>query len=461
MKKSFLNFSSLLFICWLTVLPFSTAFAQAPAPISILEAVQQKLVSIEAQGKGGYNGKCLNIEVKSLSPKPLQIKVLAGTIFDNTEEWQQDLMIVEEQMMVLNVKKTNFISLQTVCVQPSNGSPAKGVRFLLSKLAEGYLLKLAQFISEKKYFTSTAQSAVWAVINNNGMGEIYGEDSLMVKGLCAIVSEATGQLCNSSNYKPRPHSITSIRTSLDALIPDYTKKASLTLYKRNGEVFRNHAGELALSPGFYRFKMGVNHTLSDTSTFILRLEENGKVISEKIVKPNDSVPDLQKMKEATLTYSIDNEINARIGVYDEADNLYILLADQKPLKKGFHKSEFLEAKRELPLGKNYYFKVKDNGKTIAQQKILLDRSEARKYAPLTKRGSFICKLDQDLSKAKLAVYDANDTIVWVIFSESKLGRGQKNIPFVFQHQYGAEAIFTLKLTDSEGNIIATQEVKAK
>jgi len=430
-----------------------------PEAISILDAVKQKLITVKATGKGGFNGKCLKMEIKNISPKLLNINIFAGTIFDNTEDWQQDLMVVEEQIVALNPKNTNFVNLQTVCVQPSNGSPAKGVSFLLAKIAEGHLLKLAQFISQKKYFTSTAQSAVWAVINGSGMGNIFGEDTVMVKELCAIVSEATGQPCNAGNYKARPHQITSISTSLDVLIPDYTKNATVTLYTRNGQLFRNQLKNVAVPPGFYRFKMGVNHILKDTTTFYLRLEENGKIISEKIVTKNDSVPQLQKMNKATLAYNVDSDVNTRIGIYDEEDNLYILLADNKPLKKGFHKSEFLEAKRELPLGKNYFFKVKANGKTLAQQKILLDKAEAKKYAPLTKRGTFTCKLEKDMPIAKLAVYDDNDQVVWVVFSDSKLSRGNKQIPYVFQHQYGTEAVFMLKLTDSEGNIIASQSVK--
>lgn len=430
-----------------------------PESMSVLEAVKQKLITVKATGRGGYNGKCLSMTIKSLSNKLLNINIQAGTIFDNTEDWQQDLMVVEEQMIALNPKNTDFVNLQTVCIQPINGSPALGVSFLLAKIAEGHLLKLAQFISEKKYFTSTAQSAVWSVISGSGMGDIYGEDSVMVKELCAIVSEATGQPCNASNYKARPHQITSIRTSLDIILPDYVKNATLTLYTRNGQLFRLQRKDIEASPGFYRFKMGVNHTLSDTTTFYLRMEENGKTISQKIVTKNDSVVALQKMKEAVLTYNIDNDINARVGIYDEADNLYILLADNKVLAKGFHKSQFLETNRELPLGKNYYFKVKTNGKTVAQQKILLDKAEAKKYAPLTKRGTFTCKLENDLSMAKLAVYDTNDQIVWVVFSESKLYKGNKQFPYVFQHQYGAEATFLLKLTDNEGNTIATQEIK--
>ena len=457
MKKLLLSIATLIAI--ISILPNNIFAKNPPEAISVLDAFKQKLITIKVKGKGGYNGKCLTMEIKNISNKSLNINVQAGTIFDNTEEWQQDLMVVEEQMVALNPKNTDFVNLQTVCIQPGNGSPALGVSFLLAKIAEGHLLKLAQFISQKKYFTSTSQSAVWALINGNSMGEIYGQDSVMVKELCAIVSEATGQPCNASNYKSRPHQITSVRTSLDVIIPDYTKNATLTLYTRNGQIFRQQRKDIEASPGFYRYKMGVNHTLSDTTTFYLRLEENGKILSEKIVTKNDSVAELQKMKETALTYNIDNEINARIGIYDEADNLYILLADNKVLAKGFHKSQFLETNRELPLGKNYYFKIKANGKTVAQQKILLDKAEAKKYAPLTKRGTFFCKLTQDLLLAKLAVYDTNDQIVWVVFSDSRLVKGSKQIPYVFQHQYGSEAIFLLKLTDNEGNIIATQEIK--
>lgn len=455
-----------LILCFSIIL-FSFAFFALPllahdtASVSILEASKQKLISVKVKGKGGYQGKSLKVEIKNLTSKKLTVNVLAGTIFDNTENWQQDLMVVEEQAIALNPQGTDFADPQTVCIQPSNGSPQLGVSFLLAKMAEGHLLKLAQFISEKKYFNSTAQSAVWAVITGEGMSDIYGEDKKMVEELCALVSAATVKPCNARNYESRRHQITSIRTSMDVLLPTYTTHATLTLYTRNGQAFRTHLTNIAVPPGFHRFKMGVNHTLSDTTSFYLRLEENGKILSEKVVTKNDSVPSLQKMKESIITYNTDNETTALIGIYDEADNLYLLLADDKPLKKGFHKSAFLEAQTELPLNKDYFFKVKADGKTVAQQKIFLDRAEAKKYAPITKRGTFSCKLAQDIPLAQLAVYDTNDQIVWVIFTDSKLYKGNKQFQYAFQHQYGAEATFTIKLTDKDKNVIASQEVKGK
>jgi hypothetical protein len=439
-----------------------TSFAKTPTDVlPLVDAVQKKLVKITAIGKGGYNGKCLAVEIKNLTNKNLSIALLAGTIFSNSNEWQQDLMVVAEQQIALKPQFTEKETLQTMCIKPHHGSPSIGVSFLLASMAEGHLLKLAQWINEKKYFSSTAQSAVWAIIDKRGMGEIYGEDLEMTKELCALVSNAIGQPCEAKNYQVRRHQITSINTSLDMLLPDSIQNAKLSVYTHNGTLFKVINNNISLPPGFFRFKLGVYHTEADTTSFVLKLEQGNKLVGRKIIHLRDSVAELQKIKTTEVNFDVPADMLARVGIYDKEDNLYILLSDNKILKKGFHRATFVDAKRELPLQKDYFLKIKIGTKTMAEQKILLNETEAKKYATLTKRGNFAFTLENDLTNGKIAVYDTENKIVWVVYETVKMGKGKKQVQYVFQHQYGADAMFVIKVTDENGNVLASQEIKGK
>ncbi|WP_020528728.1 hypothetical protein [Flexithrix dorotheae] len=420
---------------------------------SLQEAISKKLVQVKIKGKGCYRGECLEIVVTNKSSYRLNLAVEPGSIFLSDNDWVQDLIVVKRLAFKLNPNATASFVLETMCTQLKNAGPDTDELYHLGTLAKGYLLQLTKLIDAENYQTSTAQSAVWAITDGNSIGEIYGQDTTMVKELCKVVSEATGQPCTGKNLQPRNHSITSIKTSLECLIPDYAENLSLTMYDENGNRIRSYFSEKDLQPGFYQFKIGMNHTLGDSARFNLKLETTARIISEKQVVISDTIIKLQEMKtEQFVTYELPEDTKASVGVYDENDQLYILLADHKLLPKGFNKSIF-QSGRSLPFGKKYFLKVKADGKTIVAQEFHLEADDAKRYAPIVKRGILKCQLKAPVEGAKLAVYDENNQIIWVVFENSYLGHGYKNLQYVFKHQKGPEAAFKVKLSDKEGNII--------
>jgi hypothetical protein len=448
----------------ITMLIHWALFAVDPEKPTLYKAVKENTINIKAISKGGYFGDVLELSLINITKKPQIIQIEAGTWFDSEEDYMQDLIVLKSLEVQLTPLSTSSIVLTTACTQNGNSSPSAQSTYKLKDKAIGDLLALAEKIDEKKYYQySSVQSAVWAIINKTGIGSIYGEAPDMVKDLCEIVSKATGQPCTQSNYTPRPHRITSISSSMEVYVTEYLKNTTLKAYDSNGVVRQVYFSSQNYKPGFYQFKIGIYHSEDSASTFDLRLEENNKVIAQKTLSPQDTIVKMRKLdQENALTFELKKSIKGRVGIYDEQDNLYILLTDNQTFPAGFHKLDFLGAKREIPFGKQYFFKVKEGDKTIHQSPFYLDnKKEQLKHAPITRRGTFICTLKEDIQKAKLAVYDQEGTVVWVIFSDSDLRKGGKNFPYVFQHRYGAEYKFLLKLTDKEGNVIKEEKIKGK
>ncbi|MDW7695475.1 hypothetical protein R9C00_27190 [Flammeovirgaceae bacterium SG7u.111] len=440
----------------------SLLLAKGPeAEISLYDAVDRKLIKLDIEGKGGYNGECILLKVTNVSNYRLNLKVEPGTMFQSDEDWWQNLVVTQEALLAAGPKRISQFGLFTMCTQSHNAAPSKGSGFSLGKKAEGPLLALAQTISENEYQSSTAQSAVWAVTSEGHMGNIYGRNPEMVKQLCEIVSEATGKPCDQNNYEPREHHITTINTSFECLLLDYAKGVKLRLYDQNGQMVREYLKDKDMKPGFYQFKVGMHHTFGDSATFTMRLENESGVLNEKTVTPADSIVRLKKLpKETFVTFELPEATTARIGIYDSEDKLYILLADDRKFQKGFNRAAFMDG-RELPIDREYFLKIKKEGKTIVEQKFHVNAADAKKYKPMVKRGQFRVTIKKAIMKGKLVIYDANGQVIWVVFEDSKLYPGKKGYNYMFQHTQGPDAKFTLRLLNDWGQVVEEQEVTAR
>jgi len=430
--------------------------------VSFYDAVEQKKISFTAEGKGGYHGEALQLQIINLLPVPVKFKIEAGTQFDSQHDWTQNLMVVQDLIVSLVPKERSALSVYTVCIQAHNSSPPSGEKFTLLPKAKGELLRLAQIASEKKYFHySTVQSAVWAITDNEAIENVYGTDSAMLAAIIEPICSARGVRPSDFNFMPRAHRISSISTALECLLPDYVPNAALRAYDQNGRLVRTFWQGQTLKPGFYQFKVGINHYDGDSATFQLRLESGNNVVVQKVAAITDTIIPVRRLdKETIVTYDLSQETVARVAVYDSADNLYALVADNYKLTKGFHQS-ILQGARDLPEGITYYLKITEvpTGKVVISKKIIFNEQERKKYPLLTKRGSVQVELKNPVKDAKLAIYDAEDRIVWVAFDNSQLSHGVKTYNYVFQHDYGEQAKFTAKITDGQGNIITEKCVQ--
>lgn len=445
--------------CWVL---FDAVLAKMPEVPTLHEVIANKQVNYKAVSKGGFYGEVLKVDFQNLTQNSLEFKIEAGTQFDSDNEWQQNLVVVREVIVKMIKKERKTVELYVACTQIHFASPIAGATFTLFPKDKNHLWALLQMASESGYYTSTAlQSAVWSITDDSSIENIYDVDSFACKRMREFVCTVKGIAPCDLHVLPRPHRIFSVQTSLECLLPDYVKQAALRAYNRRGQCVRTYWKEQTLQPGFYQFKVGIYHYESDTSTFVLRLETPEKVLFEKIASPSDIIIPVRRVEQETiLTYEVPEEITARVAIYDSAENLYALLADNYKLIKGFHQS-ILSKTRELPVGISYFLKVinQSNGKVVVSKKIRIDKEEQQKHPLITRRGILQIELKHAINNAKLAIYDAENQIVWVVFENSYLTHGFKSYPYVFQHDAGENAYFVARITDEEGKIIAEKCVQ--
>ncbi|TAF32274.1 MAG: hypothetical protein EAZ57_09240 [Cytophagales bacterium] len=443
---------SLFFVFLLGLLAKTSA--QAP-PMSLQQAIQNRLVEVAASGNGGYNGFCVSLLIKNMQTRPLQIRIDAGTLFVAEEEQLQNLLMVEERLIVLQSKENKKIDVRTMCTESSNGSPYRNAVFKTTLLdAKNPLFRLAQKLSSISYYESTAQSMVWSVANKNSIEDIYGKDTAKIKALIPLLAELTGVPAHMFNINPKSHELTFMSASIEYLSPK-EMPIKLCIYDQANRLMQTSFEDYPMKDGYYQFKFGFAHYQDPARVYTAKLMSGDKVLAEKIIDKNSTYTPLRKMnRAASISYDLPDNVLANVGVYDSLDNLYAPLAKDYRLGKGFHESSF-EGCRDLPLYQGFYFKIKNtaDGKTIVSQKIPNTNSEAKKYDKIVKRGTLNVNLKQTYEHTRLVVVDEQEQIIWVVYEDSKLGAGAKGIPFVYQHTQGPNAKFKVRLLDEKGNIL--------
>jgi hypothetical protein len=134
--------------------------------LNFKDALAEGKVLITVKSQGGHSGKCISVHFERLTDKPIRIKIPAGHVFECADSAYQNIVIVKSEEFTLNNKK-QFIKVEGLCCEASNGSPFKNAVFHIGQLATGNLLKMAEFISDKQLWTvGDAQTAIWCITDS-------------------------------------------------------------------------------------------------------------------------------------------------------------------------------------------------------------------------------------------------------------------------------------------------------
>jgi hypothetical protein len=167
----------------------------ASTVLSVEEAAKKGLIKLSIKGKGGFTGEVIEMKIQNLSHERIALKVEAGRRLDSKDNAEQDILVTQPQEFFVNASQNKIIAVYGMCCQAHNAAPDSKSIYLVGKLADSNLVKLAHFIDENKYYTSyTAQQSVWVVSDDNSLGSISDGSKEDVDKLQKFVSTITGKI---------------------------------------------------------------------------------------------------------------------------------------------------------------------------------------------------------------------------------------------------------------------------
>ncbi len=232
---------------------------------SIEEAEKKGLIKLSIKGKGGHLGNVIEMKIKNLTTKKIDLKIEAGRILDSKNNSEQDIMLTKSQELIMAPNQLQTLNLFGMCCQAHNASPQSNSDYKVGKLADTTLIKLACFIDKNKYHSSyTAQQAVWTISDNNSLASISDGDAEMVNSLRNYVSKITGRPIPSYNITYRQENARDLlgrATKIEGIF-DYSFTANchatLAIYDSQGHlvqlIFENISHEKGEYNLFYTFR---------------------------------------------------------------------------------------------------------------------------------------------------------------------------------------------------------------
>ncbi len=419
------------------------------------EGLKSKQIAMNIRSKGGYLGKTLEIGIKNLTTQSLRTRINAGQIFVSKDTSVQDLIVTDTIWVEVPPGQAVYAAVPTMCTQSYNRSPHKQEAFELGEMASGNLLSLALCLSAHNISSSTAQSAVWSIANQDPIDNIYGENPKEMKILAQVLSEMLNVPIQMFNTIPTPHRITDINASLEWRTDFPITDGTLEVRDENGKLMRTYFTGRKYRSGFQQHVFGFYHTDSDTTKhFFIRLLDKGQIIAEKEITPQDEEVRLDYYHaEKSFQFQVEKTETVKVILTDERGELYMPLAEAMRIPEGFHHKTFV-MKKYLPKDKTYFIRIITDDNRVLQEKIVTTQDKPReKYAQITKKGEISFSIEKQLQVVTLQIVSEEGEIMMVFYQKSRLAPGQKRYSYHFNHFNGPKATFKVQLTDETGNIL--------
>ena len=198
-----------------------SSYSYQSMPVELIQAIQDKKISVVVASTGGYSGKCIELEIKNLTNVPISLTIAAGTIFIPQDEGEQTILVPQKNVLALQAAETRSATVGAYCTELTDRCPQKNSTFTISKNANQILTDLIQFITPLKNLDEgLIQQSIWCITNGENPSNVTGANVVHAKALRDFLFKRTGQVDTWYSTKRIPeitadHSI--VNTALEVI----------------------------------------------------------------------------------------------------------------------------------------------------------------------------------------------------------------------------------------------------
>jgi len=166
------------------------------AVLTLGEALDQRLVSVEPVSLGGHSGDCVALHIQNHSMRPMTLSLPAGTVFEPANGEDQSLVVPVERQLALSGRSSETLPATAFCTEMGDASPAEEGGFALGRTANPLLDSLFGYLALHPSLASehnVLQNAIWAITDNSDVGSIYAEGQPEVTKFREWICKLTGR----------------------------------------------------------------------------------------------------------------------------------------------------------------------------------------------------------------------------------------------------------------------------
>lgn len=297
--KTFIFLSSCIFALLLSQPVFSDTITLNKALESNMIAVA--ITGADQSGNSGsytpsYTGLCIQLEIENLTGNNIKVFLDAGRFLQPEDTSVQRMMVTKDQMITLIKKSKKKTRAYAMCSQLLRHAPGTSTKFSLGKKADGKLLELAQLLSKNNYQSGAAQSAVWALTDNDDVYNITSDNPAETKALRTFIKAAKGIKDEPAVNK---NSAFNLKQDASGTFMKYNKgkvngsfefelKAdtplSLTLFNDKGDVARKCMQDYTFHEGTNTVTYEFSYFNTPAGNYHLKLiDGSGAILIDKII----------------------------------------------------------------------------------------------------------------------------------------------------------------------------------
>lgn len=157
--------------------------------VSIEQLVNEKQMTSQIKGKGGYQGECIEFEVKNLTSDTLFVELEPGRRLVSKDTTEQDILIVKRKRFSLAPLAALIFSGFGFCCESKRHAPASESDFTIGYMVPADWQQLTNLIDQNNFPNSAIQSAIWCISDNHDLSSIHDEDPAKTRLLKRIVAK--------------------------------------------------------------------------------------------------------------------------------------------------------------------------------------------------------------------------------------------------------------------------------
>lgn len=139
---------------------------------TIEELVSRGAVSIQIEGKGGHQNKCIQVIIQNHLSDSVSGYVEAGRRLNSLNDNEQDILVVKSEKFKLGGHKKDTLLLTGFCCQSKKSSPAAGALFSIGTMAPAIWLFITNLINLNEFPSDAIQHSIWVLSDNHDIRSI-------------------------------------------------------------------------------------------------------------------------------------------------------------------------------------------------------------------------------------------------------------------------------------------------
>ena len=254
--------------------------------VSIEKAFNGKFIKLDISGKGGYQGQCIGMKIKSQYNDSLVVYIEAGRRLDSKDSTQQDILIIKDLFVSLIPRQEKSVDVTGFCCQAHNGAPLAKSIFFVGQLAEKNLYDLGRYLNTTKLNNISIQNAVWSISDNNELSSVIDDGSAEVGKLRKFLAKIKGietpwynifyKKVKNQLFSGEPERVTG---NFDYYINDFSV-VLVNIRDAKGTIVKSFSVGGSVERGSYTYNLDWKVGNVPKAKYTLYLYENGRKLKE-------------------------------------------------------------------------------------------------------------------------------------------------------------------------------------